>query len=342
MKVLITGGAGFIGSNAASRFLQRGDRVVVLDNLSRRGACANLEWLRRQGALSFCDVDIRDASSVAAIFSAHRDADLVLHLAAQVAVTTSVADPRLDFEVNVLGTINALEGMRLAGSAAPFVYSSSNKVYGQLTDLEIALTNGHCTFTRLQHGIPECRNLDFHSPYGCSKGAADQYVRDYHRIFGLNTVVMRQSCIYGPRQFGIEDQGWVAWFMIAAESGRALTIYGDGNQVRDILHVDDLLDAFEAAANNISLAAGSVYNIGGGPSNAVSLLEVLDFIEKRRGCPLTYNRAAERPGDQRVYISDIRRACRELGWRPRIGWRTGLGHLYEWVRRNRGELEAIV
>ncbi|MGH7986177.1 MAG: GDP-mannose 4,6-dehydratase [Candidatus Binataceae bacterium] len=339
MKVVITGGAGFIGSNAASRFLRRDNEVVVVDNLSRQGACRNLEWLQGQGRLSFHQLDIRDAAGVANIFKQHRDAGLILHLAAQVAVTTSVADPRLDFEVNVLGTLNVLEGVRLAGSAAPFIYSSSNKVYGQLSDIAIARTNGHCTFTRFRHGISERRNLDFHSPYGCSKGAADQYVRDYHRIFGLNTVVMRQSCIYGRRQFGIEDQGWVAWFALAAESGKSLTIYGDGHQVRDILHVDDLVDAFEAAAHNIRIAAGAVYNIGGGPENTVSLLEVLEFIERRRGSPLSYRHVPERPGDQRVYISDVRQARCELGWYPRIGWRTGLNDLCAWISRNREQFQ---
>ncbi|MGH7933297.1 MAG: SDR family NAD(P)-dependent oxidoreductase [Candidatus Binataceae bacterium] len=331
MKILITGGAGFIGCNAASRFLKRGDEVVVLDNLSRNGARNNLEWLRGQGRLIFRDVDIRDTARVAALFREHEDVGLVLHLAAQVAVTTSVADPRLDFEVNVLGTINVLEGARLAGIGAPLIYSSSNKVYGQLNDVEVAQTNGHCSFIRFQHGISEERNLDFHSPYGCSKGAADSYVRDYHRIYGMNTVVMRQSCIYGRRQFGMEDQGWVVWFMIATESGQTLTIYGDGRQVRDVLHVDDLIDAFEAAARNIGASAGSVYNIGGGPDNAICLLDVVGFLERQSGRRIVYRKGDQRPGDQRVYISDIRRAQWELGWSPRIGWEAGLTDLYQWV-----------
>jgi CDP-paratose 2-epimerase len=338
MKVLITGGAGFIGSNAASRFLRRGNEVVVIDNLAGHASALNLRWLRRQGSLTFRHIDVREAEAVAAVIRANSDADLVLHLASQVAVTSSIADPRLDFEVNAQGTFNLLEAARLVGLRAPIIYASTNKVYGQLTDLTLKDSNGRCDFMGLRHGISEERRLDFHSPYGCSKGAADQYVRDYHRIFGLNTVVMRQSCIYGPRQFGREDQGWLAWLMIAAENRRPITIYGDGRQVRDILQIDDLLDAFEAAGRNIAIAAGSVYNIGGGPANAVSLLEVLDFIEQHAGIRVPYRFAPPRPGDQRVYISDIRRAGSQLGWSPRIEWRKGLSGLHGWIAANRAQL----
>ena len=338
MKVLITGGAGFIGSNAASRFLRRGDEVVVIDNLAGHASAVNLRWLRPQGCLTFHHLDVRDAEAVTAVIREYSDADLVLHLASQVAVTSSIADPRLDFEVNALGTFNLLEAARLVGLRAPIIYASTNKVYGQLADLTLDDSNGRCDFMGLRYGISEERRLDFHSPYGCSKGAADQYVRDYHRIFGLNTVVMRQSCIYGPRQFGREDQGWLAWLMIAAENRQPITIYGDGRQVRDILQIEDLLDAFEAAARNIAIAAGSVYNVGGGPTNAVSLLEVLDFIEQRAGVRVPYDFAAPRPGDQRVYISDIRRACCQLGWSPRIAWRKGLGGLHDWIAANSAQL----
>jgi CDP-paratose 2-epimerase len=331
MKVLITGGAGFIGCNSASRFLRRGDEVVVLDNITGHGSEINLRWLRPQGRLSFHHLDLRDAREVIAVIGENSDAGLLLHLASQVAVTSSIADPRLDFEVNALGTFNLLEAARIVGLRAPFIYASTNKVYGQLDDLTLDESNGHGAFLGLRQGISEERRLDFHSPYGCSKGAADQYVRDYHRIFGLNTVVMRQSCIYGPRQFGREEQGWIAWLMNAAESGRSITIYGDGRQVRDILHVDDLLDAFEAAARNIQNAAGSIYNIGGGAANAVSFFEVLDFIQQHSGVSVPYRFSTPRPGDQRVYISDIRRAACELGWSPQIGWKHGLSALYDWI-----------
>jgi CDP-paratose 2-epimerase len=333
MKVLITGGAGFIGSNAASRFLRRGDEVVLLDNLSRKGAEANLSWLWPQGNLSFVNVDIRDSARITTIFRDHTDASLVLHLAAQVAVTRSIVDPRLDFEINLLGTLNVLEAARMARLTAPIIYSSTNKVYGQLKDVDL-FDEDDRAFDRLGHGIPEERQLDFHSPYGCSKGAADQYVRDYNRIYGLKTVVMRQSCVYGTRQFGVEDQGWVAWFAIAAATGKSLTLYGAGKQVRDILYVDDLIDAFEAAAGNISAAAGRAYNIGGGPENAVSLLEVINFIEGRNARRIPRRLAAERTGDQRLYVSDIRRAQQDFGWTPRTGWRVGLDHLCGWVNEN--------
>jgi len=336
MKVLITGGAGFIGSNAASRYLRRGADVVVIDNLAGPASALNLRWLRPQGRLTFHQLDVREAGAITTLVGENSDADLVLHLASQVAVTSSIADPRLDFEVNALGTFNLLEAARRAGLRAPIIYASTNKVYGQLADLNDDC-NGRCQLIGLPHGISEERRLDFHSPYGCSKGAADQYVRDYHRMFGLNTVVMRQSCIYGPRQFGREDQGWLAWLMIATASRQPITIYGDGRQVRDILQIDDLLDAFEAAAQNIAVAAGSVYNIGGGPANAVSLLEVLDFIEEHAGVRVPYRFAAPRPGDQRVYVSDIRLAARELGWRPFTGWRKGLIELHEWVVPNHGQ-----
>jgi CDP-paratose 2-epimerase len=341
MKVVITGGAGFIGSNAASRFLRRGAEVIIIDNLAGHASELNLRWLSPQGRLTFHHLDVREAQAMAAVIRENRDAGLVLHLASQVAVTSSIADPRLDFEVNVLGTFNLLEAARLAGLRAPIIYASTNKVYGQLADLSFGDANGRGAFNSVGQGISEEQQLDFHSPYGCSKGAADQYVRDYHRIFGLNTVVMRQSCIYGPRQFGREDQGWLAWLMIATQMRKPITIYGDGRQVRDILQIDDLLNAFEAAARNIAIAAGSVYNIGGGAANAVSLLDVLDFIEQRTGVRTPRRFTAPRPGDQRIYISDIRRAGSQLGWRPRIGWRSGLNALHDWIAANHGQLAAV-
>jgi len=334
MKILITGGAGFIGSNAASRFLRRGDEVVIVDNLAGPSSAHNLRWLRSQGRLRFYRVDVREAATLTQVIREHREIDLLLHLASQVAVTASISDPRLDFEVNTVGTFNLLEAARLADIRAPILYASTNKVYGQLDDLKLGRSDRRFELAGMRHGVPEARCLDFHSPYGCSKGAADQYVRDYHRIFGLNTVVLRQSCIYGPRQFGREDHGWVAWLMIAVKTRQPIIIYGDGRQVRDVLHVNDLLDVFEVAARNVAVTAGSTYNIGGGPANAVSLLEVLDFIEQEVGARVDYNFAPSRPGDQRVYISDIRLAGCDLGWYPRIGWREGLRDLLQWVASN--------
>jgi CDP-paratose 2-epimerase len=342
MKTIITGGAGFIGCNAASRYLRRGHAVVVVDNLCRDGVQENLEWLKPQGSLEFVRLDIRNAEGLARLFKEHRDADQVLHLAAQVAVTTSVTDPREDFEVNALGTFNVLEAMRAAGMTAPVLYSSTNKVYGEMTDVGVVEKNGRYGYQSLPQGVPEDRNLDFHSPYGCSKGAADQYVIDYHRIYGLKTIVFRQSCIYGYRQFGAEDQGWIAWFMIAAQMDRPITVYGDGKQVRDILFIEDLLDGYDAAFAAGGRAVGKVFNIGGGPENVLSLLELIAYIEKRRDGRLPHGNSGWRPGDQKVFVSDIRRAQAELGWRPKIGSQQGLTLLYDWISQNKKLFAAKV
>jgi len=264
----------------------------------------------------------------------------VLHLAAQVAVTTSVIDPRADFEINALGTLNVLEAMRLSNSAATLIYSSTNKVYGQMEDLEIGEEEGRYTYKSLAAGVPETRPLDFHSPYGCSKGAAEQYVRDYHRLFGLKTAVFRQSCIYGYRQHGLEDQGWIAWFMIASATKRPLTIYGNGKQVRDVLFIEDLLDAFEAIALNSELARGTIYNMGGSSENTLSLIELISYMEERTGAPIEYALADPRPGDQLVYISDTSKAQRELNWKPRVSCAQGLKLLFDWVQENKHEFET--
>lgn len=336
MKTIITGGAGFIGSNASSRYLKRGHQVVVIDNLARDGVTENLDWLRSHGAaLEFHQVDIRDYDDTSRVFRQHRDADQVLHLAAQVAVTTSVRNPREDFDINAFGTFNVLEAMRQASMRAPLIYSSTNKVYGEMTSVGVVERDGRYQYQSLPTGVSEEHNLDFHSPYGCSKGCADQYVIDYHRIYGLRSIVFRQSCIYGYRQFGAEDQGWVAWFMIATELGRPITIYGDGKQVRDILFIEDLLDAYDAAFAAPDKAAGRAFNIGGGVSNVVSLRELLAFIEQRSGSKIRAGGADWRPGDQKVFISDISRARTELGWSPKISCPQGLGLLYDWISKNR-------
>jgi len=334
MKTIITGGAGFIGSNAASRYLRRGEQVVVVDNLCREGVDRNLEWLRPQGALEFVKLDICDAAGVARVFREHRDCDRVLHLAAQVAVTTSVTDPRADFQVNALGTFNVLEAMRSAKIAAPVLYSSTNKVYGEMLEVGVVEKQGRYAYGSLPLGVSEDQKLDFHSPYGCSKGAADQYVIDYHRIYGLRTIVFRQSCIYGYRQFGAEDQGWVAWFMIAAQLGRPITVYGDGKQVRDILFIDDLLDAYDAAFSAGDAALGKAYNVGGGLQNVLSLRELIAFIETKQGRKLPHGYSEWRPGDQKVFVSDIRRAKSELGWAPATDCSRGLDQLYSWISQN--------
>jgi CDP-paratose 2-epimerase len=332
MRIFITGGAGFIGANVADHHLARGDDVVIFDNLSRPGTTGNLEWLRGRHGHRFTVVsgDIRDFAAVwAALWPT---ADRVYHLAAQVAVTTSVKDPRNDFEVNALGTFNVLEAVRQFAPDAVVVYASTNKVYGRMEDL--AVVEGPTRYRYRDHplGISEDRPLDFHSPYGCSKGCGDQYMRDYARIYGLKTVVMRQSCIYGTRQFGIEDQGWLAHFCIAARHGRPITIYGDGKQVRDVLWIDDLVAAYDAAAEHIEVAAGHVYNIGGGPANTVSAwAEFGSLLEGLVGESIDVSFAAWRPGDQPVYVSDISRAHRDLRWWPQVSLDEGLGRLWEWV-----------
>src|ERR1700722_16389928 len=335
MKTIITGGAGFIGSNAASRYLRRGHHVVVVDNLCREGVQKNLEWLKPQGSLEFVRLDVRQGAELTQLFRKHRAPDQVLHLAAQVAVTTSVIDPREDFEINALGTFNVLEAARKAELTAPLLYSSTNKVYGEMTEVGVVEKNGRYAYQSLDQGVAESRNLDFHSPYGCSKGSADQYVIDYHRIYGLRTIVFRQSCIYGYRQFGAEDQGWIAWFMIANQLNRPITVFGDGKQVRDILFIEDLLNAYDAAFAAGDVAAGRAFNIGGGVSNVISLRELLAFIEQRSGAKIPAGNADWRPGDQKVFISDIRRARTELGWSPKISCPQGLGLLYDWIEKNR-------
>ena len=332
---LITGGAGFIGCNYVHRLLSRGEQVTVYDNLSRRGTEANLSWLRQQhGAESFRLIvgDVRDYD---ALVKATRGVDVVVHLAGQTAVTTSVTDPRSDFEDNALGTFNALEAARHAGSNPVFLYASTNKVYGGMEEVAVIEQETRYAYRDFPLGISEAQPLDFCSPYGCSKGAGDQYVRDYARIYGLSSVVLRQSCIYGPRQMGVEDQGWVAWFIIAAVTGRPITIYGDGKQVRDVLFVDDLLDIYDAAIAHINVAAGQVYNVGGGPAHTMAVwAEFGPILERLMGRPIPVSYADWRPGDQPVYVSDVRKAGRELEWRPRVGVEEGIRRLYQWVVAN--------
>jgi CDP-paratose 2-epimerase len=335
-KFVVTGGAGFIGCNTVERLLRDGHEVVVIDNLSRKGTESNLTYLQRQGEFTFVRADLRDAEAVAAVFSQHTGIDTVIHLAGQVAVTTSVKDPREDFEINALGTFNVLEGVRLSGQKPLVIYSSTNKVYGGMEHIIIDELDDRYAYRDYPLGIPETELLDFHSPYGCSKGAADQYVRDYNRIYSIPTVVMRQSCIYGYRQFGVEDQGWVAWFVIAAVLGKDISIYGDGKQVRDVLFIEDLVEAYLAASNQRDIAAGKIYNVGGGPEFTMSVWrEFGPMIEEEIGrkIPVTYG--DWRPGDQPCYISDIRKAKTELGWEPKVSVREGVGRLVKWVSENK-------
>jgi CDP-paratose 2-epimerase len=353
MKILIIGGAGFIGCNAVKKFMERGDEVIVFDNLSRKGAQSNLEWLREKGKFEFIKGDIRNFNEVKMIFLKNKDTDVVIHLAAQVAVTTSMLNPREDFEINALGTLNILEAIREIYSSrgkgesqvtkdAPMViYSSTNKVYGKMKDVEVIENNGRYEYKEFPNGVPESRLLDFHSPYGCSKGAADQYVIDYSRIYGLKTVSFRQSCIYGYRQFGVEDQGWVAWFTIASVLDQPITIYGDGKQVRDVLFIDDLMGAYIRAIENINKINGKAYNIGGGAENRMSLLELIALLENLLGRTVTYFFDDWRPGDQPVYISDITKITKDLGWQPSVNSNYGVKMLYDWVIETRDLISKL-
>lgn len=349
MKTLIIGGAGFIGCNAAKKFMERGDEVIIFDNLSRKGTQSNVEWLKENSRPVVVSGDIRNYEKVKRVFRENKNIDVVMHLAAQVAVTTSVLRPREDFEINALGTFNVLDAIRevygLRGNTdepcrvsedAPMViYSSTNKVYGGMEDVEVIERNGRYEYKDLTFGVSENRLLDFHSPYGCSKGAADQYVIDYSRIYGLKTVSFRQSCIYGYRQFGVEDQGWVAWFTIASALDKPITIYGDGKQVRDVLFIDDLVDAYIKAIENIDKINGKAFNLGGGPKNQLSLLELIALLENLAGKKIKHSFDNWRPGDQRVFICDIRLAERDLGWEPTTNPEDGVKKLYNWVTTNK-------
>lgn len=327
---LITGGAGFIGSNLAHALLREGEHVVVADNFSRDGVQHNAHWLRREHGerVRLENVDVRDAARLGALV---RDARQVFHLAAQVAVTTSVDDPVHDLQTNLLGTFHLLEAARRAPEPPPVLFTSTNKVYGGMEDVPVALAAGAYRYADGRGGIDERQPLDFHSPYGCSKGAADQYVRDYARIYGLPTVVFRMSCIYGTRQFGTEDQGWVAHFARCLLAGSPITVYGDGCQVRDVLWVGDLVEAMRSAMRRIADVAGEVFNIGGGPQNAVSVRGVIDRLMALTGREVPVRTAPWRPGDQRVYVSETAKAERLLGWRPTTSWEEGLGRLVEWL-----------
>jgi CDP-paratose 2-epimerase len=332
----VTGGAGFVGTNVVHRLVENGKRVVVLDDLSRRGVDENLRWLCATygGRVS---TEIADINDEVAVRRAVARATEVFHLAAQVAVTTSFARPLHDHDVNVRGTLRLLEELRRLDDPPPLLFTSTNKVYGTLADLELTRNGDRweptTPFLR-ETGINEHRPLDFCTPYGCSKGAADQYVRDYAKSYGLKTVVFRMSCIYGPHQHGNEDQGWVAHFLLRALAGEPITIYGDGAQVRDVLFVDDLVDAMQLAIAGAATpdVRGQAFNIGGGPANAISLLELLDLIAELGTTP-EVAWADERPGDQRYYVSDTTRFGEITGWRPTTSVETGVAQLHRWLGR---------
>ena len=340
--VLVTGGAGFIGCNLADRLASEGHHVRVFDALARDGVERNLSWLkaRHPERVSSVVADIRDAAAVA---EAARDACAVFHLAAQVAVTTSLVDPMEDFDVNVRGALNLLEALRRRGDRVPLVFASTNKVYGDLADVPLEVF-GEAYLPRdpsiRAHGVGENRALDFHTPYGCSKGAADQYVLDYARSFDVPTCVLRMSCIYGPHQMGTEDQGWVAHFLIRALAGEPISIYGDGRQVRDVLHAADAVQAYVSAWERIDAVQGRAFNLGGGPANAISLRQLVAHIETITGRPVSLDYGDWRAGDQRYYVSDTRAARDALGLAAPISWKTGVQDLHRWLTAERGGAAA--
>jgi CDP-paratose 2-epimerase len=339
--ILITGGAGFIGSNLADRLAGEGHRIRILDALSRPGTERNLAWLQSShgSAIEFVHADIRDEPEV---LRAAADVQAVFHLAAQVAVTTSMADPREDFGINIAGTLHLLDALRKRGAkedrGTPLIFASTNKVYGDLIDLDFALEDDAYVPTDAAiraHGIGEARPLDFHTPYGCSKGAADQYVLDYARSFGVPTAVLRMSCIYGHRQMGTEDQGWVAHFLIRALEGKPITLYGDGHQVRDILDVSNAVDAYVRAWQRIDTVAGRAFNLGGGPANAISLRQLLGYIGDLTGRDVDVTYSDWRAGDQRYFVADTRAAQSALGLAPKVDWREGVANLARWLASER-------
>jgi len=333
-QVLITGGAGFVGINLAARYLEKGHNVTIFDNFSRHGSKFNLQWLKQNyPQIEVIKGDVRDEEEVDKFFE--KKADIVFHLAAQVAVTTSVSKPKEDFEINARGTLNVLEAIRKSKSDPAFIFSSTNKVYGGMEKTKFVEREQDYQYQDFPLGINENFNLDFHSPYGCSKGTADQYTRDYARIYGMKTLVFRKSCIYGPHQFGIEDQGWIAWFISRIVQNKKITIYGNGKQVRDILFVDDLCDAYESASEKINRTKGQVYNIGGGVKNQVSLLKALDIISKSLNINANLSYKEVRPGDQKVYISDIRKAKNDFDWEPKTEMNNGIKKLCEWITKNK-------
>ena len=335
--ILVTGGAGFIGCNIADRFAGEGHDVRIYDALSRSGVERNLKWLKdRHGSrISEIIADTRDEDEVV---RAAADVKAVFHMAAQVAVTTSLVDPREDFEINVKGTLNVLDAIRLRNEPVPVIFASTNKVYGDLGDLEFDGRGDRYVPKSeiVQRGMSEQRSLDFHTPYGCSKGSADQYVLDYARSFGIPTAVFRMSCIYGQRQMGTEDQGWVAHFLIRALSGEPITIYGDGRQVRDILDVADAVDAYARALERIETVKGRAFNLGGGPDNAISLLQLIQEIERIIGRGIELRFEDWRQGDQRWYVSDTSSATQALGLGRPLPWRKGVASLAEWLASERG------
>lgn len=336
MKLLITGGCGFLGSNLATHALSQGIDLCVFDSLYRHGSQSNLQWLRTQGGFEFVHGDIRNANDVERVVKRFKP-DAIFHLAGQVAMTTSIQNPRMDFEVNALGTLNLLEAVRIHTPEAVVIYSSTNKVYGDLEQYQYLETDTRYVCVEHPNGYDEKTPLDFHSPYGCSKGSADQYLRDYHRIFGLKTVVLRHSSMYGGRQFATADQGWIGWFCEKAAETKAkllkepFTISGNGKQVRDVLHAEDMISLYFSMLKHSDAAAGQAFNIGGGINNSLSLLELFGLLEAEIDQPLHFIQLPPRDSDQRVFVADISKAKTVAGWAPQVSASKGVVRMMEWV-----------
>jgi len=341
MKILITGGCGFLGSNLASHALRRGDELYVFDNLSRAGSIDNLKWLKKQGDFSFSHGDIRNPDDITDLIKRYKP-EIIFHLAGQVAMTTSIEHPRKDFETNALGTLNVLEALRNYSSDSGLIFSSTNKVYGDLEQYTYEELETRYRCIEHPHGFDEQTPLDFHSPYGCSKGAADHYVLDYHRIFGLKTVVFRHSSMYGGRQFATFDQGWVGWFcQKAVEIKKGLlqepfTISGNGKQVRDMLHAEDMVSLYYSAAERIENIKGHAFNIGGGLENSLSLLELFSVLEKELGVSMHYRQIAPRISDQKFFVAETGKAREMLGWEPEIDYHSGVRRALDWIKAYHG------
>lgn len=342
MRYLITGGCGFLGSNLASEVIKRGDELFVFDNLARSGSSQNLEWLKTLGQFTFFHGDIRINNDIERVVQEIKP-DVVFHLAGQVAMTTSLQNPRRDFEINVVGSLNLLESLRKHAPDAVVIYSSTNKVYGDLENYEYIETATRYETKGLDFGFDENVALDFRSPYGCSKGAADQYMLDYARNFGIKAIVFRHSSIFGGRQFSTYDQGWVGWFVgqaLLAQAGKLdkpFTISGDGKQVRDVLFASDLINCYFLAASAVGNCSGKAFNIGGGMENSLSLLELFSILEQELNIKLTYQQLPWRSNDQKVFVADIRRAAREFHWQPQVDKKTGLQKMIQWVKDNDGK-----
>ena len=332
-NILITGGAGFIGTNAVHYFAKKGWNVCLLDNLSRKGSEENLRWLQSQKNYSFIfkKIDIRDKIDVDKLFQ-ENSFDALIHLAGQVAVTTSIDDPREDLDINIIGTFNLLESIRKYSPNTIMINASTNKVYGELENYDVLEKDLSYKYKSHPNGISESAILDFHSPYGCSKGSADQYVIDYARIYDIKATTFRQSCIYGPRQLGSQDQGWISWFIISSLSKRTINIYGNGKQVRDVLYIDDLIRAYDLAISNSSNIKGEAFNIGGGSSNSISLIECINMISEILDSKVEYNFSDPRPGDQKIFVSDINKISKALNWEPIYSVKKGVSNLINWTK----------